>query len=134
MLALVLVSLLVVGAGLAASQDKPAQEKEKKEAVAAADPLSGDWEGSVETPNGTITFGLKLKVDKDKVSGEIASPEGSVPLTGTWTEGMLSATFDYNGTPITMAGAIKDDLLGGEMSYGDGQALMPWSAKRQAAK
>lgn len=132
-LVLVLVSSFFLGAGLAAAQDKPAQEP-KKEVVAAADPLSGNWEGTVETPNGTISFGLKLKVEGDKVSGEIASPEGAVPLSGTWTEGKLNASFDYNGTPITMTGGVKEEVLAGEMSYGGGQAIMPYSAKRPAAK
>lgn len=132
-LALVLVSSFLVGGGLAAAQDKPAQEQ-KKEKAAAADPLSGNWEGSVETPNGTITFGLKVKVEGDKVSGEIASPEGAVPLSGTWTEGKLNATFDYNGTPISMTGAVKEEVLSGEMSYGGGQAIMAYTAKRAAAK
>jgi uncharacterized protein len=119
---------LAAGAGMA--QDKPAAGQDKKE-NAAADPLTGSWDGSVETPNGVISFTLTLKLDKDKVTGEIGSEQGNTPLTGTWTEGKLNASFDYNGTPITMAGALKDGALAGEMSFGGGQAIMPYTAKKK---
>ena len=125
---------LLVASGPAFAQDKPAGGQDKKESVAAADPISGDWEGSVESPNGVIAFTLKLKLDKDKLSGEIASAEGGSPISGTWTDGKLSAEFDYNGTPITMNGGVKEGVLSGEMSYGGGQAIMAYSAKRPAAK
>lgn len=133
-LGIVLVGALVVGAGWASAQDKPAGDKDKKETVAAADPISGDWEGSVDTPNGTINFKLTIKVDKDKVSGEIGSSEGSSPLTGTWTDSKLTASFDYNGTPVVMTGGVKDAALTGEMNYGGGQSVMNYTAKRPAAK
>ncbi len=70
---MLLVALFVVGVGFGSAQDKPAQEKEKKETTAAADPLSGAWDGSVETQNGAISFALTVKLDKDKVTGDIAS-------------------------------------------------------------
>ncbi len=129
-LGILVVAGLVVGAGVSFAQDKPAGGQEKKE-TAAADPLTGDWDGSVETPNGTITFTMKLKLENDKVSGEIASPEGGTPLSGTWAEGKLAGSFDYNGTPITMNGTLKDGVLSGEMSYGGGQAIMAYSAKKK---
>jgi hypothetical protein len=123
--------VFVVAAGAGAAQDKPAAGQDKKE-TAAADPLTGSWNGTVETPNGVINFALTLKLDKDKVTGEIGSEQGSTPLTGTWTEGKLSGSFDYNGTPITMTGTLKDGALGGEMSFGGGQAVMNWMAKKKA--
>ena len=133
-LSVVMAMVFVFGIGMSAAQDKPAgQEKPAQtEAVAATDP-SGDWDGSVETPNGTITFGLTLTVEKDKVTGQIGSPEGSVPIAGTWADGKLTASFDYNGTPITVNGALKDGALAGDMLYG-GQTAMPFTAKRRVAK
>jgi hypothetical protein len=132
-LGILVVAAMLVAAGASFAQDKPAAGQEKKTA-AAADPLSGDWEGSVETQNGAIAFTLKLKLENDKVIGEIGSQEGSTSLSGTWTDGKLSASFDYNGTPVTMGGTLKDGALSGEMSFGGGQSLMTYSAKKQAAK
>lgn len=125
-----ILALFVVGIAAGSAQDKPAQEKEKKETATSVDPLSGAWDGSVETQNGAISFGLTMKLDKEKVSGDIASEQGSSPLSGTWTDSKLSVTFDYNGTPVEMTGGLKDDTLSGEMSFG-GQMVMSWTAKKR---
>lgn len=117
--------------GLVSAQDKPTQDKEKKEAVLVAADISGTWDGTVETPDGTISFGLTLKLEKDKVSGEIASDQGGAPVTGAFADGRLSLTFDYNGTPVTMTGALKDEALSGDMAFGSGEMVMGWTAKRR---
>jgi hypothetical protein len=130
----VLVGVLAVGIGFAFAQEKPpaGQDKEKKESVAVVDPVSGAWDGSVETQNGPIAFGLTIKLEKDKLSGEIASQEGTVPISGTWAEGKLSVTFDYNGGPVAMSGQLKEGALSGDMSFAGGQSVLPWSAKKHA--
>lgn len=129
-LGVLVVAFFLVGIGLGAAQDKPAQEKEKKETIAAADAISGAWDGNLESQNGTISFGLVVKLDKDKVTGDISSEQGSAPVSGTWTDGKLSLTFDYNGSPVSMTGAIKDEALSGEMNFG-GQMVMSWTAKKR---
>jgi hypothetical protein len=134
LLGILVVACLLAGAGVTVAQDKPATGQDKKETVTAADPLTGDWDGSVETQNGAIAFTLKLKLEKDKVTGEIASEQGGSALTGTWSEGKFAGNFDYNGTPVAMSGTLKDGVLGGEMSFGGGQMIMNWTAKKQAAK
>ncbi len=130
-LGIVFVALALVGIGVSFAQDKPAAGQDKKESAQEADPVTGDWDGSVETPNGTISFTLKLKLEKDKVSGEIASEQGSLPLTGTWADGKLTGNFDYNGSPVVMTGTLKDAAFGGEMNMGGGQMVMNWSAKKK---
>jgi hypothetical protein len=106
--------------------------KEAPQEAAAADLISGDWDGSVDTPNGPIAFTMKLKVEKDKVTGEIGSPEGNAPASGTWAEGKLTVTFPYaTGDLITMAGALKDGQLSGDLSLGANGMVMPWSAKKK---
>lgn len=131
-LGFVLVAVLAIGLGLASAQEKSAgQAQEKKEAAPAADPLTGTWEGTVDTPNGVIAFTLTVTLDKENVSGQIASSEGAMPVAGTWVDGKLSASFDYNGGPMGMNGALKDGALAGEMIYGGGEAVMPWTAKKR---
>lgn len=121
-LGVILVGLLAAVVSVAA-QDKPA--------AAAADP-SGTWDGTVETPNGVVTFALVVKIEKDKVSGEISSPEGAMPIVGAWAEEKLTFSFDYNGTPIAATSALKEGALAGEMNYGNGQSIMPFTAKKRA--
>ena len=75
---LVVVGLLV-GAGVTAAQDKPAGGQDKKENASAADPLTGDWDGSAETPNGTV--GSWLVTGNSK--GVKKSPVDAVKATVT---------------------------------------------------
>ena len=51
---------------------------QQKDKAAAADPISGEWDGTVEMPDGAMPFSMKLKLEKDKVTGEIGSQQGAV--------------------------------------------------------
>ena len=133
-LVFVFAGVLALGIGSARAQDKPATQdkpagQDKKE-TAAADPISGDWEGTVETPNGAMAFTLSLKLDKEKVSGDIGNQEGTTPITGTWQESKLNATFDYNGNAMVMTGEVKEGALTGAITMG--QTPMNYTAKRKA--
>jgi hypothetical protein len=131
LLAFMVAACVGIGSGVAAAQGAPAGQA--KTQTVASDPITGEWAGTVESPQGTIGFTLTLKLDKDKVTGEIASDQGGTSLTGTWTEGKLAANFDYNGTPVAMTGSIKEEVFGGEMNMGGGQMVMSWTAKKKAA-
>jgi len=131
-LAVVVVALLAFGAPAALAQGG-AQVEKPKETAAAADPISGEWEGSVALPDGNIPFFMKLKLDKDKVTGEIGSNQGSSQVTGTWAEAKLTLSFTYvNGESISMTGAFKEEQLGGDMTIGGGQMVTVWVAKKKA--
>jgi hypothetical protein len=125
-LGVVLAALFLAG-GTAWAQDKPAPDSQQP--AVAAESVVGNWEGAVETPNGTIGFTLQIKLDGQKVSGQISSAEGGGPISGTWTDGKLTLSFDYNGSAMEMTGALKDGALTGEMVY-QGETVMPWTAKR----
>jgi len=124
--------LLAAGAVPAMAQDAPQQEK-PKEAVAAADPISGTWDGTVSMPEAAMPFFMTLKLEKDKVTGEIGSHEGTSPVTGTWLDGKLALSFTYvDGQAITLSGGLKDDQLTGEISVSGGQWMMTFVAKKKA--
>jgi hypothetical protein len=125
------VACMLVGVGAGFAQDKPAGGQDKKENAAAADPLTGDWDGSVESQNGAVSFTLKLKLEKDKFTGEIASDQGGAAISGTWTDGKFNGAFDFNGTPVAMTGTLKEGVLSGEMNFGGGQMVMNWTAKKK---
>jgi hypothetical protein len=122
-----------LAAGVSDAQDKPAAGQEKKDA-AEADPLTGAWDGSAETQNGPVAFVLKVKLEKDKFTGEIASDQGGTSITGTWAEGKFTGNFDFNGSAVVMTGTMKDGALSGEMNFGGGQMIMNWTAKKKAAQ
>jgi hypothetical protein len=135
----VLVAMCLAGAAPswaqpgAEKQAPPAQEKDK---AAAADPVSGEWEGLVDLPDGPTPFAMKLKLEKDKVTGEVAGPEGAAPVTeGTWVDGKLTVAFTYvDGAGIVMSGALTEGQFAGSLSYGGGQMVVTWAAKRKPAK
>ena len=54
-----------------------------------------------------MPFTLKLKLDKDKVTGEVGSQQGAVAITeGTFVDGKLTISFTYvDGNAVTMTGA-----------------------------
>jgi len=132
--AVVVAALLAAGGTSAFAQSGGQAEKPKEAAQAAPDPITGDWEGSVALPDGNIAFFMKLKVEKDKVSGEIGSDQGATQCTGTWADGKLTLSFTYvNGEAISMTGALKEDQLGGDIVIGGGQVTTVWVAKKKPA-
>jgi hypothetical protein len=101
-------------------------------AANAADPISGDWDGLVDTPDQQRAITLRLKLDSGKVSGEIGSEMGTVTLqSGTWADGNLTMAFPFqSGDLITMVAKIQDGKLVGTLSIGD-QMTVAWVAVKK---
>ncbi len=135
MLALALVVGLAAGAP-AGAQDKP-KEPDKTQA-AASDPVTGEWEGLVDMPDGAMAFSMTLKLDKDKVTGEVAGPQGAAAISqGAWAEkeAKLTIAFTYvDGSPVSMSATVGPDQMTGTLDYGGGQMVTNWVAKRKPAK
>jgi hypothetical protein len=103
--------------------------------AAAADPISGEWEGLVDMPDSPMPFGMVLKLDKEKVTGDVGGPSGSTPITeGSWVDGKLTIAFVYvDGAGVVMTGSLTEGQFAGSLTYG-GQMVMNWAAKRKGAK
>ena len=71
---------------------------------ADAAPFIGQWTLALEGPNGPGTFQLTVKVDKEKVVGEIASDQmAAQSITDVTKPGkslVLRYTFDYQGNNV----------------------------------
>ncbi len=117
-------------------QGQPPASPEKGKAAVAADPVSGEWEGMVDLPDGATPFSMKLTLEKDKVTGEVTGPQGAAPITeGSWAEGKLTLTFTYvDGAAIVMSGGLTAGQFAGSLSYGGGQMVVNWAAQKKAAK
>jgi hypothetical protein len=136
-----MVTVLAVGvclaAGAAWAQEKPASPAgQQKDKTASADPVSGEWDGAVEMPDGAMPFSLKLKVEQDKVTGEVGNQQGATPISaGSFVDGKLTITFTYmDGNVIVMNGTVADGQITGSLNYGGGQMVANWSAKKRPAK
>jgi hypothetical protein len=96
---------------------------------------AGDWELSMTTPQGTNTVGLSISLAGDKVSGDLSSQLGSVPVSGTATGNDLavSAEVSMQGMALQfgITGKIDGDAMNGTVKVGD-FGEFPFTGKRVA--
>ena len=123
----VAVALIVIG--LSAS---PAKAWQKNKSKPKPDLISGNWNTSlVAAGNSTFTLTMKLKLEKDKVTGSYESDHvGSGKISkGTWAANKLRLTLETNHGPITLTGDLKQGKLAGKFNSGPMQGT--WQAGRK---
>ena len=95
--------------------------------------IAGDWDVTVQSPQGTNTVLVTLKQDGEKIEGLFKSPLGELPFTGTLVGNEMKFAFSFpvDGQPllITMTGKVDGDAVTGKADFG-GFAEGDWSAKR----
>jgi len=98
---------------------------------------AGAWDLTMATPQGNQTVGLTLALSGDKVSGELSSPMGAVPVTGTATASDVKVTAELaiQGMSLTFTidGKVSGDTMDGNVKVGD-FGEFPFTGKRAAAK
>jgi hypothetical protein len=101
-------------------------------AIAQTD-ITGDWDLTINSPQGARTTLVSLKQDGDKVTGMFKSQAGELPVEGTiaGAELKLAFTINFQGQPlpITMSGTVDGASMGGKADFG-GFAEGDFSAKR----
>jgi len=96
--------------------------------------VAGDWEVTINSPQGSSSAIASLKQDGDKVSGVLKNPMGELPFEGVTVTGdelkfMFTVNFQGTPIPITLTGKIKGSTIDGKADFG-GMAEGDWSAKR----
>jgi hypothetical protein len=133
----ILVSAGSTGRGLAAAV---ADTQGAQVSPSDAGPFIGDWTLTMDGQNGPAVFALKLKVDADKVTGEISSeqmaPTAIADIKKADKSLVLSYTFDYQGMPV---GAVitltpADDKTAATIDFAGGAYVMNGTAAKKAAK
>jgi hypothetical protein len=116
----------------AANAPAPAGAAAPSNAPASGDVLSGAWDGVTGNADMSVPFSMRLKLDGDKVTGDISSDQGGAQfLPGTWKDGALTVSFEFNGMgTVTMVGSIKEGKLVGSMDFA-GQMQMSWAAVKK---
>ena len=116
--------LIAASAGLLA-QDPPKPQKID---------VTGAWELTVESPQGTMTSTATYKQDGEKLTGTHVGQMGELPLAGTvkGSEIAYTITIDAQGQQFTLtyAGKIDGDAITGTVEFG-GMGSANWSAKRK---
>ena len=81
----------------------------------AAQSVTGEWDGAMNTPGGVRTFRIVFKQEGEKLTGTVKRESGDVPLEGTVTGTTVKFQYSiaYGGNPITLA--VTATLAGGEM-------------------
>jgi hypothetical protein len=99
--------------------------------------VTGEWDGSFNTPGGPRPMKLIFKADGEKLTGTVKRSSGDLPLTGTikGSDINFSYTVSYNGNDLTLSftGKVTGDNMSGSVSFA-GQAEETWSAKRAAGE
>lgn len=94
---------------------------------------AGNWDVTLNSPQGTFNIHFNLKQDGEKLSGVVKGQRGELPLEGTmkgkdvtlkWT-----TKYEDNDLPITLTGAVDGSTMKGTADYG-GFAQGDFSAKR----
>jgi hypothetical protein len=101
----------------------------------SAQSVAGDWDLSINGPEGVITATASLKQDGEKLTGSITSPQGTVELTGTCTGKTVNLSFSIespNGPlDIKVNGEVEGADMKGIIDFGMGMA--DFTAKKKAA-
>lgn len=95
--------------------------------------VAGNWDLTLNSPQGTFNLQFNLKQDGEKLSGVVKSQRGERPVEGTvkgkdvtikWT-----TKYEDNDLPITLTGTLDGSTMKGSADYG-GFAQVDFSAKR----
>jgi hypothetical protein len=111
-----------------------AQEAPKQDAQPAAVNVTGVWDMSVETPNGTIDNVATLKQEGEKLTGTLASQMGEIAMEGTVVGNEIKwvLNIDMGGqqVAIAFAGKVDGESMAGVFEMG-GMGTAAWNAKKR---
>ncbi len=97
--------------------------------------VAGEWDLSIETPQGFRRAGMTLRQDGETLQGVFKGERGELPFEGKITGStiMVSYTVDFGGNEITimMTGEVEGEDVRGQGDFG-GFAKFDWSGNRTA--
>jgi hypothetical protein len=99
--------------------------------------VAGDWNVTINSPQGANTVLVTFKQDGEKVSGIFKSPQGELPfeggsLTGSDLKFAFTINIQGNELIISMTGKVDGDAMTGKAEFG-GFGEGDWTAKRATA-
>jgi hypothetical protein len=107
-----------------------AQEAAKEKMI----DITGTWEVTVESPQGTMVMTANYKQDGETLTGTHVSEMGTVPLKGTvkGVDVVYTITIDMQGQQLAIVhtGKVDGDTISGTADLG-GMGSMGWTAKRK---
>jgi hypothetical protein len=105
--------------------------------AAAQITLTGEWDTTIQSPQGTNPVTMTLTQDGEMVAGRVSSPIGELPVTGALTGDDLKIAFTLpiqgQTIDIVMTGKVEGPTLAGKVQFG-GFGEGDWTATRAEAK
>ena len=102
-------------------------------ALAQTTSLTGTWKVEFVTDQGPMPAVLVLKQDGTKLTGDLTSDQGSLPVSGEFTDGKLNLTMSIDACgmslTITLKAVLEKDVLKGDADFG-GFGSATWTATR----
>jgi hypothetical protein len=108
--------------------------------VSAADaaPFLGDWTLTLQGPNGPGVFDLTVKVEKDKVLGEISNvqmpPQAITDISKVDKSLMLSYSFTWEGNPVGAVVSLipaDEGKINAQIDFAGGAYVMSGTAAKK---
>jgi hypothetical protein len=122
---------IVIIAGLALAGSAFAQDKPKE--TPKID-VSGAWDLSIESPQGTMALTSTFKQDGEKLTGKQVSERGEMSLEGTvkGADIAFAIVIDMQGQQMTIAyaGKVDGETMSGTIEFGS-FGSSTWTAKKQ---
>ena len=95
--------------------------------------VTGDWELTINSPQGSRNINASFKQEGEKLSGVLRGARGEVPLEGSVKGKEVKFSYPYKTAEleftITMTGTVDADAIKGTADFG-GLAEGDWTAKR----
>ena len=96
--------------------------------------ITGTWEMTVESPQGTMNITIEYKQEGETLTGKHVSEMGEAPLKGTvkGNEIVYTLTMDAGGQQFSIVhkGKVDGDTIAGTAELGE-MGTMNWTAKRK---
>jgi hypothetical protein len=122
--------LVLIAVSTVLAQDKPKESPKEQEKV----DVTGTWDVSIETPQGTVSPTVTYKQEGEKLTGTQQGMMGEEHLEGTVKGSQISytITLEIQGQQITITytGKIDGDAISGTVEFGS-YGSSTWSAKRR---
>ena len=88
--------------------------------------IAGDWDLTINSPQGSVAATATMKQDGEKVTGTLTSPQGEVEVAGTMKGSTLTLAFSVqtpNGAlDVKVNAEVTGDEMKGMMDFGMGTA------------
>ena len=95
--------------------------------------IAGDWELSINGPEGVLNATASLKQDGDNVTGSITSQQGTVELKGTYKEKKVNLAFQIQSPNGPLDIKVNGDVDGADMKgvIDFGMGMADFTAKKK---